>query len=135
MPATINPHSNGIGKDLGVISTPSDRRRSGENVNWRIMTLARASHSSLVPVIRREIAAVDNGLPAYDVKTMEEVVGESVRTRRMMAGLLATLAILALLLAVAGTYGVMAYAVDRRLPGHLRPGMAGDANRPARRAA
>jgi len=79
------------------------------------MTLARASHSSLVPVIRREIAAVDNGLPAYDVKTMEEVVGESVQTRRMMAGLLATLAILALLLAVAGTYGVMAYAVDRRV--------------------
>ena len=71
--------------------------------------------ASLVPVIRREIAAVDKGLPAYDMKTMEEVVGESVQTRRMMAGLLATLAILALLLAVAGTYGVMAYAVDRRV--------------------
>ena len=33
----------------------------------------------------------------------------------MMAGLLASLAMLALVLAIAGTYGVMAYAVDRRV--------------------
>ena len=46
---------------------------------------------------------------------MEEVVGGAIRTRRWMATLLATLAMLALALAVAGTYAVMARAVEGRV--------------------
>src|SRR5262249_61776134 len=47
-----------------------------------------AEPSSLAAAMRREIAAVDADLPVYDVRTMNQVIAESVAQRRFTMGLL-----------------------------------------------
>jgi ABC-type antimicrobial peptide transport system permease subunit len=68
----------------------------------------------IVPSLRAALASVDPGLPLYGVRTLEDLVNRSVATRRFTMILLSVFAGLALVLAVAGVYGVVAYSVARR---------------------
>ena len=71
---------------------------------------------ALVPIAQRHVRELDPNLPLFQVRTMDEVAAESVERRRWTMTLLAVFAFLALVLAAAGIYGVMAHLVALRTP-------------------
>src|SRR5215471_2778335 len=69
---------------------------------------------SLVPEIRHVIQGIDPELPIQDVTTMPEIVRESMTLERTGSFLTSFFAGAALLMAVLGVYGIVAYAVRQR---------------------
>mgnify|MGYP003288121662 CR=1 FL=1 len=69
---------------------------------------------SITPALRQAVAEVDRSVPVSEVKTMEHIVSESVTQPRFNLFLLALFSGIALLLSVAGIYGVTAYTVTQR---------------------
>jgi putative ABC transport system permease protein len=81
------------------------------------MTLVARTSSNpheLIGAVRREVAQIDPDLPVSQVATMEEVVAKSIWQPRLYAMLFAVFAGGALLLALIGIYGVMAFLVQTR---------------------
>jgi predicted permease len=69
---------------------------------------------AVIPDVESQIYSVDREQPVFDVRTMEERVERSLAPQRFQLILIGAFAAIALILAVAGVYGVMSYLVARR---------------------
>jgi putative ABC transport system permease protein len=68
----------------------------------------------LIPAVRREVAALDENLPAQDLQPLTETTGLATWSVRTGAAALSFFGVLGLLIASVGIYGVMSYSVARR---------------------
>jgi predicted permease len=79
-----------------------------------LIARATAPPAPLLAMIRQQIQAVDKSLEISSVRTIPQIRDQALVQERLMAKLSGFFALLALLLACIGLYGVMSYDVERR---------------------
>ncbi|MBI3665941.1 MAG: ABC transporter permease [Acidobacteria bacterium] len=90
-----------------------------EQTPFPLNSMSLAVHTSADPrtlsaAVERQVLSLDPDQPVYRIRTMHELMAESMARRRLSMFLLAIFAGVALMLAAVGIYGIMSYSVAQR---------------------
>jgi putative ABC transport system permease protein len=83
------------------------------NINLMVRTMS--DPLKWVSAVRQQVKEIDANLPLVDVRSMKQRLTESVAPRLFLMQLFAAFAVVALVLAAVGVYGVISYSVSRRM--------------------
>jgi putative ABC transport system permease protein len=89
--------------------------RQGWWSNFTVVARTTLDDEAAARALRAAVRAIDPQVPTYDVATMPDVVSRSLGTRRFGVVVLGGFALVAVLLAVTGVYGVLSYVVAQRV--------------------
>jgi putative ABC transport system permease protein len=104
------------GPNLGVRDAEMLYLPYRQNPAWLMHLVVRTRLNPLASTntIRHAVWAVDHDQPVFDVKTMDDLMAETFSESRLVAALTTILAVLAIVLAAVGLYGMLSYLVTQR---------------------
>ncbi len=123
----VGPGANALAAVVGVVGDVRNRGLDAQpqaaffvpfsqspDSTMEVALLTAVEPTSMATAVRNAVAAIDPEQPVLDISAMDQRLAASVAPRRFNLLLMASFALLAMLLAVVGIYGVVSFAATQR---------------------